>query len=180
MAIETLTLGGGCFWCLEAAFQELQGVESVVSGYAGGATENPDYHQICTGTTGHAEVVRTRFDDDVIPVRTLLEVFFTLHDPTTLDRQGADVGSQYRSVIFYETDHQKMEAEAIIKEYEKEKIWSAPIVTQVEPMPHFYPAEEYHQDYYRSHSMQGYCQVVISPKLAKLRQQHRSLLKTGE
>ncbi|HBH34931.1 MAG TPA: peptide-methionine (S)-S-oxide reductase [Gammaproteobacteria bacterium] len=178
MAIETLTLGGGCFWCLEAALQELRGVESAVSGYAGGDTQNPDYSQICTGSTGHAEVVQLRFDNDVVNVRMLLQLFFMIHDPTTLDRQGADVGSQYRSVIFYHTGSQKKEAEKIIREYQAEKIWSAPIVTQVLPVPHFYPAEEYHQDYYRNNSMQGYCQAVISPKLAKLRRQYRSLLKS--
>jgi len=180
MEIETLTLGGGCFWCLEAAFMELRGVDSVLSGYAGGNTQDPDYRQICTGSTGHAEVVQLRFDNDVVSVRTLLQVFFTIHDPTTLNRQGADVGSQYRSVIFYHTDSQKDEAETIIREYQAEKIWSDPIVTQVLPVPHFFPAEEYHQDYYRNNSMQGYCQAVISPKLAKLRQQHQSLLKSGE
>ncbi len=180
MASEMVTLGGGCFWCLEALFQELRGVDSVVSGYAGGNIKNPDYDQICTGSTGHAEVVRIEFDNDVVTVRVLLQLFFTMHDPTTLNRQGADVGSQYRSVIFYHTGSQKQEAETIISEYEAEKIWSAPIVTQVLPLPHFYPAEEYHQDYYRNHSMQGYCQAVISPKLARLRQQHRSLLKSGE
>ena len=178
MAIEMLTLGGGCFWCLEAAFQELRGVDSVVSGYAGGNTQNPDYDQICTGSTGHAEVVQLKYDNDVIRVRTLLQVFFAIHDPTTLNRQGADVGSQYRSVIFYHTDSQKQAAETIIREYQAEKIWNNTIVTQVLPGPHFYPAEEYHQDYYRNHSMQGYCQAVISPKLAKLRQQHRLLLKS--
>ena len=178
MAIEMLTLGGGCFWCLEAVFEELRGVESVVSGYAGGNTQNPDYDQICTGTTGHAEVVQLRFDSEVVSVRTLLEVFFTIHDPTTLNRQGADTGSQYRSVIFYHSDSQRKEAETIIREHKIEKIWGDPIVTQILPVPHFYPAEEYHQDYYSNNSMQGYCQAVIAPKLAKLRQQHRSLLKS--
>lgn len=179
MAIETLILGGGCFWCLEASFLELRGVESVVSGYAGGNTQNPDYRQICTASTGHAEVIQLKFNNDVISVRTLLQVFFTIHDPTTLNRQGADVGSQYRSVIFYRTESQRKEAETIIREYEAEKIWSDPIVTQVLPVPHFYPAEEYHQDYYRNNSMQGYCRAVISPKLAKLRLKHRSLLKSS-
>ncbi len=178
MAIEMLTLGGGCFWCLEAVFQGIRGVESVVSGYAGGNTQNPDYDQICSGSTGHAEVVQLRFDSDIVSVQKLLDLFFIIHDPTTLNRQGADVGSQYRSVIFYHTDSQKQEAETLIRKFESEKIWNAPIVTQVLPVPHFYPAEEYHQDYYRNHSMQGYCQAVISPKLAKLRQQHRSLLKS--
>ena len=179
MAIKMLTLGGGCFWCLEAVFQEIRGVESVASGYAGGNTQNPDYDQICSASTGHAEVVQLRFDSDIVSVQKLLDLFFMIHDPTTLNRQGADVGSQYRSVIFYHTDSQKQEAETLIRKFESEKIWSAPIVTQVLPVPHFYPAEEYHQDYYRNHSMQGYCQAVISPKLAKLRQQHRLLLKTG-
>ncbi len=180
MTIETLTLGGGCFWCLEAVFEKLRGVDSVVSGYAGGNTQNPDYDQICSGSTGHAEVVQLKFDNDVVSVQTLLQVFFTIHDPTTLNRQGADAGSQYRSVIFYHTDGQRKEAENIIRQYETEKIWSNSIVTQVLPIPPFYPAEEYHQDYYRNNSMQGYCRAVISPKLAKLRQQHRSLLEPGE
>ncbi|CRI64232.1 Putative Peptide methionine sulfoxide reductase (MsrA) (Protein-methionine-S-oxide reductase) (Peptide Met(O) reductase) [Thiocapsa sp. KS1] len=176
MGMQTATLGGGCFWCLEAAFQGLDGVGSVVSGYAGGAGERPTYQQVCTGTTGHAEVVEIGFDDTRIDFETLLEVFFTIHDPTTLNRQGADVGSQYRSVIFYHSDAQREIAERVIARLNAEGVWPDPIVTQVQPAPTFYPAEAYHQDYYRRNPGQGYCQVVISPKLAKLRAHHALLL----
>lgn len=177
MAIKTATLGGGCFWCLEAAFLRLKGVESVVSGYAGGSVPDPGYRQVCTGTTGHAEVVQVRFDDSVIGFATLLEVFFTIHDPTTLNRQGADVGSQYRSVIFYHDEPQREVAEAQIAMLEAAGIWGTPIVTEVLPLPQFYPAEAYHQDYYRQNPYQGYCQAVVAPKVAKLRQRHASLLR---
>lgn len=176
MAIETATLGGGCFWCLDAAFRDLGGVESVVSGYAGGAGAKPTYQQVCTGKTGHAEVVQITFDTDRIDFETLLDVFFTIHDPTTLDRQGADVGTQYRSVIFYHSDAQREIAERMMARLDAGGIWSDPIVTKVQPVPTFYPAESYHQDYYRRNPMQGYCQVVISPKLAKLRSRHSALL----
>jgi peptide-methionine (S)-S-oxide reductase len=176
MTIETATLGGGCFWCLDAAFRGIKGVGSVVSGYAGGATERPTYQQICTGKTGHAEVVQVSFDRDQIDFETILEVFFSIHDPTTLNRQGADVGTQYRSVIFCHTEAQRQAAERVIARLASEGIWSDPIVTQVEAAPAFYPAEPYHQDYYRQNPMQGYCQVVISPKLAKLRSRHAALL----
>ncbi len=169
MPIETITLGGGCFWCIEAAFQDLRGVESAVSGYAGGTTENPSYQVICSGTTNHAEVVEVTFDNHVIDVRTLLEVFFTVHDPTTLNRQGADVGTQYRSVVFYHTGGQKKQAERIIRELAADKVRDEPIVTEVLPVPVFYPAEDYHQDYYRQNARQPYCQAVISPKLSELR-----------
>lgn len=177
MAIKTATLGGGCFWCLEAAFLRLKGVESVVSGYAGGSVPDPGYRQVCTGTTGHAEVVQVRFDDSVIGFATLLEVFFTIHDPTTLNRQGADVGSQYRSVIFYHDEPQREVAETQIAALEAAGIWGTPIVTEVLPLPQFYPAEAYHQDYYRQNPYQGYCQAVVAPKVAKLRQRHASLLR---
>ena len=177
MAIETATLGGGCFWCLEAAFQRLQGVESVVSGYAGGTVPDPDYRQVCAGATGHAEVVQVRFDNSVIDYATLLQVFFTIHDPTTLNRQGADVGTQYRSVIFYHDPAQEQVARAVIADLGAQGVWVAPIVTEVLPLPTFYPAEPYHQDYYRQNPYQGYCQVVISPKLAKLRERHAGLLR---
>lgn len=177
MAIKTATLGGGCFWCLEAAFLRLKGVESVVSGYAGGSVPDPGYRQVCTGTTGHAEVVQVRFDDSVIGFATLLEVFFTIHDPTTLNRQGADVGSQYRSVIFYHDEPQREVAEAQIAMLEAAGIWGTPIVTEVLPLPQFYPAEAYHQDYFRQNPYQGYCQAVVAPKVAKLRQRHASLLR---
>jgi peptide-methionine (S)-S-oxide reductase len=177
MAIETATLGGGCFWCLEAAFQRLKGVESVVSGYAGGTLPDPDYRRVCTGTTGHAEVVQVRFDAAVIDFDTLLEVFFTIHDPTTLDRQGADVGTQYRSVIFCHDAHQHQVAVAKIAALDAAGVWGAPIVTEVLPLPTFYPAESYHQNYYRQNPYEGYCQAVVAPKVAKLRQRHAGLLR---
>lgn len=176
MASETITLGGGCFWCLEAVFQGIRGVQSVVSGYAGGERANPTYEQICSGATGHAEVVRLVFENDQIDFTTLLEVFFTIHDPTTLNRQGADIGSQYRSVIFYHSDAQRERAEQLIATLNAAHYWPDPIVTQLAPVPVFYPAEPYHQDYYRRNPGQGYCQVVISPKLAKLRAKHAGLL----
>lgn len=176
MADETTTLGGGCFWCLEAAFLRLKGVRSVVSGYAGGSVEHPTYHQVCTGTTRHAEVVRVTFDDALIDFETILEVFFTVHDPTTLNRQGADVGTQYRSVIFYHSDEQRDMAERLIARFAAERVWPDPIVTRVEPVPAFYAAEDYHQDYYDRNPNQGYCRAVISPKIAKLRERHRGLL----
>lgn len=166
---EVATLGGGCFWCTEAAFQRLRGVVSVVSGYAGGDVPDPSYEQVCSGGTGHAEVVRVEFDPRVVSFRDLLQVFFTVHDPTTLNRQGADVGTQYRSVIFYHTPEQREEAESVISDLTAEGIWPDPIVTEVSPAPEFYPAESHHQDYYRRNERQPYCQVVISPKLAKLR-----------
>jgi len=177
MAIETATLGGGCFWCLEAGFQDLKGVASVTSGYAGGSVPDPGYRQVCAGTTGHAEVVQVSFDPSVIDFATLLRVFFTLHDPTTLNRQGADVGTQYRSVIYYHDEGQRQLAQAVIAEQETEGLWDRPIVTEVAPLPVFYPAEPYHQDYYRQNLHQGYCQVVISPKLAKLRVRYAALLR---
>lgn len=176
MVIREATLGGGCFWCLEAVFQALVGVESVQSGYAGGQVANPTYQQVCTGTTGHAEVVQLAFDTKRIDYRTLLDVFFTIHDPTTRDRQGADVGSQYRSVIFYHDDDQREQAEQMIARLNAGHLWPAPIVTQVAPLPTVYPAERYHQDYYRRYPHQGYCQAVIAPKLAKLRQHFRERL----
>jgi len=176
MTIETATLGGGCFWCVEAAYLGLKGVRSVVSGYAGGSIENPSYRQVCAGTTGHAEVVQVTFDPGLIDFRTVLEVFFTIHDPTTPNRQGADVGTQYRSVIFYHSDAQRETAERLVAELAADGVWPDPIVTEIAPAPVFYPAEEYHQDYYRRNPDQGYCQAVISPKLAKLRARHRHLL----
>jgi peptide-methionine (S)-S-oxide reductase len=166
---ESATLGGGCFWCLEAAFQGLHGVRGVESGYAGGEVEHPTYEQVCTGTTGHAEVVRVEFDPEVLSFRELLEVFFVIHDPTTRDRQGADVGTQYRSVVFHHSEEQRQTAESLIQELEEISAFSDPIVTQREPVPEFYPAGEYHRDYYRRNPGQAYCQVVISPKLEKMR-----------
>ncbi len=169
--LETATLAGGCFWCLEAAFQELRGVEAVESGYAGGHAPNPSYERVCTGATGHAEVVQVRFDPDVLPFRDLLRIFFTIHDPTTLNRQGADVGTQYRSAIFYHTPEQRAAAEQVIAEMEKSGAWKDRIVTQVVPFDTFYAAEEYHRDYYRRNPDQSYCQIVIAPKVSKLRKQ---------
>ncbi len=174
---EIATLAGGCFWCLEAVFEQLVGVEKVVSGYAGGTVPNPSYQQVCTGSTGHAEVVQITFDPAVISFRDLLGVFFTVHDPTTLNRQGADVGSQYRSAIFYHSEEQKVDAEEMIRELESAKVWDDPIVTEVAPLVDFYPAEAYHQGYYRNNPNQGYCQVVIAPKVAKFRQRYMNRLR---
>ncbi len=169
--LEQATLAGGCFWCLEAAFQLLKGVERVESGYAGGHVSDPTYEQVCTGTTGHAEVVRVTFDPAVITYRDLLHVFFTVHDPTTLNRQGADVGTQYRSAVFYQSPAQRATAEAVIVEVNASGACDAPIVTEVVPFEAFYPAEEYHRDYYRRNPSQGYCQIVIAPKVAKVRKE---------
>lgn len=174
---EKATLGGGCFWCIEAVFNQLKGVESAVSGYAGGTMPDPDYEAVCEGGTGHAEVVQVTFDPDLLTYREALEVFFTVHDPTTLDRQGADVGSQYRSVIYTHSPEQEQAARAIIAELEAEKVWDDPIVTQVGPAPPFYPAEDYHQEYYARNPSQGYCQAVIRPKLAKFRKAWSAKLK---
>ena len=173
---EMATLGGGCFWCLEAIYLELKGVEKAVSGYAGGATKNPTYEQICTGRTGHAEVVQVSFDPQVIPYQDLLEVFFTIHDPTTLNRQGADMGTQYRSVIFFHSPEQKQIAEKIMKETEAAQIWTGQIVTELAPLSIFYPAEDYHQEYYRNNPNQPYCMAVIAPKVAKFRKHHLARL----
>jgi peptide-methionine (S)-S-oxide reductase len=174
---EIATLAGGCFWCLEAVYEQLKGVEKVVSGYAGGAVPDPTYQQVCTGTTGHAEVVQITHDPEVVSFRDLLEVFFTIHDPTTPNRQGADVGTQYRSVIFYHDDEQKAAAEQVIREIEAEGIWDDPIVTEVAPLAEFYEAEPYHQEYYWKNPNQGYCRVVIAPKVAKFRKRYMNRLK---
>jgi peptide-methionine (S)-S-oxide reductase len=174
---EVATLGGGCFWCLEAVFDELRGVDEVVSGYSGGFVLNPTYRQVCDGKTGHAEVVRVVFDPAVITFRELLEVFFAIHDPTTLNRQGADVGPQYRSAIFYHSPQQKETAQAVIAELNAAKVFDKPIVTEVTGVTKFYPAEDYHQEYYRNNSGQPYCRVVISPKVAKLRKNFAAKLK---
>lgn len=174
---EIVTLGGGCFWCLEAIFSELRGVEKVESGYSGGTVPNPTYQQVSTGTTGHAEVVQITFDSKIISLRELLEVFFVIHDPTTLNRQGPDVGPQYRSVIFYHTPEQKKIAEEVIAELEAAQIWDASIVTEVTLFTAFYPAEEYHQEYYRRNPSQPYCRVVIAPKVAKFRKEFLRKLK---
>jgi len=174
---ETATLAGGCFWCLEAAFQDLKGVEKVQSGYAGGHVSNPSYEQVCTGTTGHAEVVQITFDPTVVSFDDLLHVFFTIHDPTTLNRQGEDVGTQYRSAIFYHTPEQKATAERVIRELAAEKVWDDPVVTELKPLDAFYPAEQYHRDYYRRNPNQGYCRAVIAPKVAKVRKLYFDKLK---
>ena len=174
---ETATLAGGCFWCLEAAFQQLKGVSRVASGYAGGTVPNPSYEAVCTGSTGHAEVTQVEFDPAVIAYRDLLDVFFTIHDPTTLDRQGADVGTQYRSAIFYQSPEQERVAREVIARLAAEKVWDDPIVTEVVPLTAFYPAEAYHRDYYTRNANQPYCRAVIAPKVAKLRKQFLEKLK---
>ena len=176
---EIATLAGGCFWCLEAVFLELRGVENVASGYAGGVVPNPTYEQVCTGRTGHAEVVQVTFDPSVIAYRDLLEIFFTIHDPTTLNRQGADAGTQYRSAIFFHSPAQQAAAQEVIAALEAEHVWGQPIVTQLVPFETFYPAEEYHRDYYRRNPNQGYCRMVIAPKVSKLRKIYFEKLRKG-
>jgi peptide methionine sulfoxide reductase msrA/msrB len=171
IARETAVLGGGCFWCLEAVFEELKGVESVVSGYAGGTVPDPSYEQVCTGETGHAEVVQVSFDPAVLSYEDLLRIYFTVHDPTTLNSQGPDVGTQYRSVIFYQSPRQKASAEQVIREVTDSHIWSHSLVTAVAPLQAFYPAEVYHQDFYQRNPSQGYCRAIIAPKMAKFREQ---------
>jgi peptide-methionine (S)-S-oxide reductase len=166
---EQATLGGGCFWCLDAVFRRLRGVSRVVSGYAGGHTEQPSYEQVCTGRTGHAEVVQIDFDPQTISYADLLRIFFTIHDPTTLNRQGHDVGTQYRSVIFTHDEAQAVTAAAVRDELAAADLWGAPLVTEILPLPAFYPAEEYHQDYFAKNPAAGYCQAVVAPKVAKLR-----------
>ena len=177
---ETATLAGGCFWCLEAVFERLRGVQSVVSGYTGGKVPNPSYEAVCTGATGHAEAVQVTFDPDVLSYRELLEVFFAFHDPTTLDRQGADTGTQYRSAIFPNSPEHRATAEALIAELTQVKVFDRPIVTSIEPEAPFYEAEAYHQGYYREHPSQPYCAAVISPKVSKLRAKFRDRLKPEE
>jgi peptide-methionine (S)-S-oxide reductase len=174
---EVATLAGGCFWCLEAVFDELNGVLDVVSGYSGGAVPNPTYKMVCSDTTGHAEVVQVAFDPGVISYRDLLKVFFTIHDPTTLNRQGGDVGSQYRSAIFYHDEEQKKVAEDVIGELTAEQLWDDPIVTEVVPLKKFYPAEVYHQEYFSRNPEQAYCRMVIAPKVAKFRKAYIERLK---
>lgn len=174
---ETATFAGGCFWCMEAVFEQVKGVERVVSGYTGGHMESPSYQQVCTGTTGHAEAVQVAFDPSTVSYRDLLEIFFGVHDPTTVDRQGHDIGSQYRSAVFYRTPEQRAAAERVIAEIEEAGVWDAPIVTKLQPLGAFYPAEEYHREYYRNNPDQPYCRAVIAPKVAKFRQKHLGLLK---
>ena len=174
---ETAILGGGCFWCVEAAIGQLQGVESVVSGYMGGRTANPTYQQVCSGSSGHVEVAKITFDPAVISFSDLLHVFFSMHDPTTLNRQGNDVGEQYRSVTFYQDEEQRKTAEAVIRELTEEKAFAKPIVTAVEPATTFYPAEDYHQNYLANNPMQPYCMFVVSPKVQKIREKYAKRVK---
>ena len=174
---ETATLGGGCFWCLEAVYDQIEGVLDVVSGYAGGNVPNPDYKTVCTGTTGHAEVVQMTFNPQVIRFRDLLEIFFTIHDPTTINRQGADVGTQYRSVIFYHDEAQRETAQQVIADLEATNAFPNPIVTEIAPLDVFYPAEDYHQAYFRRNPNQGYCRAVIAPKVAKFQKKFSFRLK---
>ncbi len=176
--LETITLGGGCFWCVEAVFDDLKGVDDVVSGYMGGQGANPSYEAICTGRTGHAEVIQVKFDPAIISFREILEVFFAVHNPTTLNRQGNDSGTQYRSAIFYHTPEQQHIAEQVIKSVGGGKVWDDPIVTEVVPAVAFYPAEEYHQEFFKRNPHQGYCMAVVSPKLSKFRKNFTSKLKT--
>jgi peptide-methionine (S)-S-oxide reductase len=174
---ETATLAGGCFWCLEAVYDNLKGVEDVVSGYSGGKTRNPSYREVSSGITGHAEVVQVTFDPRQVSFKQILEVFFTIHDPTTLNRQGADIGTQYRSAVFYHSPDQKATAEQVVRELTNAEVWGKPIVTEPVPFSEFYPAEDYHQEYFANNPEQGYCQVVIAPKVAKFRKKFLSQLK---
>lgn len=176
-SFEIATLAGGCFWCLEAVYDELKGVVDVVSGYSGGRVANPSYEAVCTGETGHAETVQVTFDSQLVSFRELLEVFFTIHDPTSLNRQGADVGTQYRSAIYYHSPEQKATAEQVIHDMEANQVWGKPIVTQLVPYTVFYPAEAYHQEYFKRNPYQGYCMAVIAPKVSKFRHKYMEKLK---
>ncbi|MFB9108043.1 peptide-methionine (S)-S-oxide reductase MsrA [Flavobacterium gyeonganense] len=175
--IETITLGGGCYWCVEAVYENLNGVKSVVSGYAGGKTVNPTYEEVCTGKTGHAEVVQITYDKNITNINEIFKVFFTVHDPTTLNRQGADVGTQYRSAIFYTNEEQKKAAQNIIAELNKAKVYDSPIVTKIEPLTKFYKAENYHQNYFANNKNQPYCKMVIQPKIEKFEKVFKDKLK---
>ena len=175
--LETATLAAGCFWCVEAVFDDLKGVEDVVSGYSGGHTENPTYQEVCSETTGHAEVVQIRFDPDELSYEDLLRVYFTVHDPTQMNRQGNDIGTSYRSAIFYHSDAQRESAEKIIKEISDEAIYDSPIVTEVTPFDKFWPAENYHQEYFANNPNQPYCAAVVAPKVAKFRKKFADRLK---
>jgi peptide-methionine (S)-S-oxide reductase len=175
--LETATLGGGCFWCLEAIFERLEGVEKVVSGYTGGRVPDPSYEQVCSGLTGHAEVVQITFDPAVLPYRELLEIFFAFHDPTTLNRQGNDVGTQYRSAIYYHSPEQERTAREVIEQLRRDGTWDDAIVTEVTPLDRFYPAEEYHQQYFQRNPTGMYCQAVVAPKVAKLRREYAGRLR---
>lgn len=176
--VKQATLAGGCFWCLESAFNSIQGVESALSGYAGGEVENPTYEAVCSGNTGHAEVVRINYNSDQIDFRSILEIFFALHNPTQVNRQGNDVGSQYRSAVFYHSDEQKTLAEAIIKEIEEQEIWPDPVVTEVAPLSNYSEAEAYHQDYFNNNPQNTYCNMVVAPKLAKFKKTFAENLKS--
>jgi peptide-methionine (S)-S-oxide reductase len=175
--LERATLAGGCFWCLEAVFEQLAGVEQVVSGYAGGETDDPTYEAVCSGRTGHAEAVQIAYDPAVVPYHDLLGVFFSIHDPTTLNRQGGDAGTQYRSAIFHHDERQKAAAEAFLAELERERVFDDEVVTELVPLERFWPAETYHQGYFRAHPEQGYCSAVISPKVAEFRRKYAARLK---
>ncbi|MDO8716081.1 MAG: peptide-methionine (S)-S-oxide reductase MsrA [Dehalococcoidales bacterium] len=175
--LEVATLAGGCFWCVEAVFGEVDGIEKVISGYTGGTTMNPTYHQVCSDETGHAETVQVTFDSARISYLEILEIFFSVHDPTTLNRQGGDTGTQYRSAIFYHNEQQKVVAEKLIGELNEARLWQKPIVTQIAPLDKFYPAEEYHREYFSLHPEQAYCQMVISPKVNKFRARWAKRLK---
>ena len=174
---QIITVGGGCFWCTEAIFKELRGVIKVVPGYSGGNVKNPSYREVCTGSTGHAEVIQITYNPELITISEILEVFFMTHDPTTLNRQGPDTGTQYRSAIFYHSEEQKKAAENIIKQYETEKIFEMPVVTEITPFKAFYPAENYHHDYFEQNKRQPYCQFVISPKIEKFKEKYKDRLK---
>jgi peptide-methionine (S)-S-oxide reductase len=175
--LETATLGGGCFWCLEAVFERLEGVEKVVSGYTGGRVPDPSYELVCSGLTGHAEVVQITFDPSVLPYRELLEIFFAFHDPTTLNQQGNDFGTQYRSAIYFHSPEQERTAREVIKQLQHDGTWDDPIVTEVTPLDRFYPAEEYHQQYFQRNPTRMYCQAVVAPKVSKLRREYAGRLK---
>jgi len=175
--LETITLGGGCYWCVEAIYEDLNGVKSVVSGFSGGNVADPSYEEVCTGTTGHAEVVQITYDKNITDINEIFKVFFTVHDPTTLNRQGADVGTQYRSVIFYKNEEQRKAAQSIIAELNKVKVYDSPIVTKVEPFKKFYKAEDYHQNYYANNKNQPYCKMVIQPKIEKFEKVFKDKLK---
>jgi peptide-methionine (S)-S-oxide reductase len=175
--LQTIALGGGCFWCTEAVYVKVRGVTDVESGYSNGQTQNPSYQDVCTGTTGHAEVVKLEYDPSQVSTRQILEIFFTVHDPTQLNRQGNDTGTQYRSGIYYTTPEQKEEAEAIIREMTNDKVWDHPVVTEVKAMENYWPAEEYHQDFFEKNPHQGYCLAVAAPKVAKFRKTFRELAK---
>jgi peptide-methionine (S)-S-oxide reductase len=176
-SLDIATLAGGCFWCIEAVFQEVDGVEGVIPGYTGGASLNPTYEQVSNGKSGHAEAVQVTFDPARISYREILQIFFSVHDPTTLNRQGADVGTQYRSAIFYHSDTQRIISEEVMKELNEARLWERPIVTQIAPIGKFYPAEDYHRNYFKKHPEQAYCQAMISPKINKLRKQWAKHLK---